>query len=389
MKTLILVVLLLFPIIHGKAENYYTDYSDWKEVETVPKLDQDLLEVKEEKQYKWYLKKREGKYFDVLDNHTEYPYQTDFFTFSEWSNWSEQKPVTTEFMELETRNVYYYQTMKKIRFIRLSQIETEDLEFTNIHIYNGEKEIQFVQKVKGDTILFELSEPCYADLLEINFTMIEVSELPKHFTIEWLYDLETIEHFETYSVFWFQGAYEAQYRYHDMAEKNLLWEEIRSSLEKIPNSVHCSVWKVEEYRYRNKLFYYEKEIREYSDSYSSLPLEKYPYPDLETEKTVFKIRTRERRNIKEKVKEIVKEKPIVKTIVKEESNKKAQLLEQDLKKAKGTIVSLQNEQSRKLESQSCKKVVENKNGFRKSIYLFLFLLLGFLLGRILASKKKF
>lgn len=393
MKKLVLIVLLLFPMIHVRAEISYTPYSDWREVEVLPNLENDLLEVRKEKQYQWYRLKKEGKYFKVGDEHKDYPVETEIFKYGEWSNWSNEKPVEVESLELETRKIYHYRTMRKIQFIRLSEIETKDLEITNIHIYNGKEEISFEMQKENSMIVFELEKPCYADQLEISFTMVETTNDEKHFKIEWLYDFDTVQNFETYCRFWFSGTYDVTYRSDNMAKKLIAWSEEEKSFDKIESDDYKMVWTEEQYRYREQFTYYEKEVREYNDSYSAFPLEEFPYPDLKTEKIVFQIRTREKKEVIEpKTEKVVKENfqpaPILLTDSGQEKDN-SESLEKELQAANLTIASLKNEKSKE-EVKPCTIISNKKSSHLKCIMLSLLLfLLGVLIGRILTSEKKF
>lgn len=397
MKKVILIVLLLIPMTCVRAEFSYTPYSDWKEVEVLPNLEDDLLEFREEKQYKWYRFKKEGKYFKLGDNHNEYPNKTEFFQYGEWSDWSNEKPIETKSLEIETRKIYHYRTMRKIQFIRLSEIETKALEIMNVHIYNGRKEILFDIQKEDSMVVFELKEPCYPDELEIKFTMEEESNDEKHFRIEWLYDFDTVQTFETYCRFWFSGTYDVTYRSENMAHKLIAWNKEEQSLDKIESDAYKKVWIEEQYRYRDYLIYYEKEIREYSDFYSTFPLKEFPYPDLETEKIVYQIRTREKIEESEPKKEFVEKIKIQQVPITLTNNfqekENSEILEKQLEEAHLTIASLKNEQSRKLETQvekTCPFISSQKESHLKCIILsLLFFLLGILIGRILTNEKKF
>lgn len=389
MKKLFLLLILLFPWNCVKAETYYSDYSDWKQVDALPKLSEDLFETKEEKKYLWYRLKKEGKYFKVGEINEEYPIKREFFQYGEWSLWSNQKPKIVEGIEIDTRKVYYYRLMKQIQFIRISQLSSKELQLVNLHTYKNAKEIDFQQYEIGSDIILELAEPCYVDELEIEFTLVDITENEKHLQIEWLYDLESPSCMKSFFWYFFTGAYETTYRYRNLAENDIVWEEKKSSIERLENNIHRQVWVEEQYRYREQYQYYEKEKREYNDVYSNKSIDDYVYLDPTTEKNILYVRTRKRIDLKKQ------------TIGPLEN--KDDSLKKQLEEANATIMTLQNENSKKkeeiinqyeknleVEEKGHKNVDIKKQSFDLSFFLLLFLIIvGLSIGRIVTIKKKF
>lgn len=454
MKKILLIVLLLFPMIQVSAETYYSPYyeSDQEHFD----IPEDLLEVEEEKQYLWYRLKRDGNYFLYGKNDPEYLIQTDFWKYDNWSQWSKSVPLENEHRQIEMRKVYYYQMMKQISWIKLSEIETDDLLFSGIQIYKNHKRISFESSRDGNTFLISLSEPCYMEELEIVFTLEERSNEEKHFKIQWLYDLDSPVAMENYTRFWFQGFYQVSYQYRNMAVKNLLWNDPIKSLDKVETNMHQQVQVEEEYRYREKLYYYEKETKEYDFQYRTIGTNEYPYKDQNTEKIVKKIKVRDKIHLpdlvvlKEKIelesliestipyqissninwnesgiyqiildtsfgvfkKDIYLDLPLVEPvfkiekvekviekpsqiIVKEKSEcvvvkEECKNVEKQLTEANATIMSLENESSTKKEKEANKKIPVQKQSMIPFSMLTLFLfILGIIIGRIMANKKKF
>lgn len=296
MKKLIWIILLMIPICHVKAEVYYSDYTDWKKVEEIPSLSTDLFEVKEEKEYLWYQLERVGEYFKKAEDHSSFPYETDFWKYGNWSNWTSDKIEASDEIEVEMRKVYDYQIMKMIRFIKLSNFSASQMTIRDVSIYNKNQEISFEESKIEDGYIYALSEPCYVDELEISFTLIDHTNLEKNFTIEWMYDLDTVSMYEQPRL-WFQGSLKQSYYYRNMLERNILWDpQINQSLEKMENKIHQMVWEREEYRYREKLHYYEKEMKKYAPDYQAFSIPGFPYKDESTVRTTLKVRTREKIN---------------------------------------------------------------------------------------------
>ena len=68
---------------------------------------------------------------------------------------------------------------------------------------------------------------------------------------------------EVYTRAWFEGTYLASYKYSNMNQNLILWEDERISYEKMDASIHQIVTEKLEYRYRERMNYYEKENKIY------------------------------------------------------------------------------------------------------------------------------
>lgn len=408
MKKIICLLLVLLPLSSVKAEEYYSDYTNWQVVEEIPKMDSDLLEVKEEHKYLWYTIKKEGNYFKEGEEHPEYPIKTDFWTFSTWSDWSLEKKEESLSQEQESRTIYRYQTMKPITYIRFSNMSS--IHMNEIQIYNGEEEIDFDIVEDKDNILLLLKNPCYVESLKVKIILQDSTNLEKHLQIEWLYDLETPVAMDLYSRFWFNGSYTKEYHYQNMVKKNIVWNDTMTSLEKVEASEYQLVQEETEYRYRDRLYYYEREWREYLDGYHSLMDE--AYPDLLTDKTTLYIRTRKRlepslvpeeKSIEENLVEDAVQEPLqnskefISSIPKNQNVKKnailkptCEALEKELEEANSTLMSSLNEKSEMKEEQASKSIDLKKQSVISPYFFYLVLFfLGMVFGRTLTKKKKF
>jgi hypothetical protein len=381
MKKLILLFLMFFPIFSVSA-------AEWKEVETIPVISGGTLEIKEEKEYQWYRIKKEGGYFKEAPS-KEFK-KTSFWTFGPWSDWQEEYPNGKE--NVESKNVYHYQLMQKIKYIRLSEINSSNLIFASIQIYKDRDQISYKMEELDNEIILELEDPCYFDELEVEMTLVNEFERENAFFIEWLYELDLPSCMQTYTRQWFSISTQISFIERKMMPNQFLYEEEKASLERVEENSHTKVSKKEYYRYQERLYYFEKEVKEYSREFSGIMIEGYPYPDFKTERKRLFCRIEKK---DPEIKEIPVEKviPIEKIVLKEQPLN--HLLEQDniflkreVKNLKYRIASCQNEKSENLEKNKSSKIVEvKKQSLEATLYVVTFLF-GYLLGRIVTTKKK-
>ncbi len=372
---------MFFPIFSVSA-------AEWKEVETIPVISGGTLEIKEEKEYQWYRIKKEGGYFKEAPS-KEFK-KTSFWTFGPWSDWQEEYPNGKE--NVESKNVYHYQLMQKIKYIRLSEINSSNLIFASIQIYKDRDQISYKMEELDNEIILELEDPCYFDELEVEMTLVNEFERENAFFIEWLYELDLPSCMQTYTRQWFSISTQISFIERKMMPNQFLYEEEKASLERVEENSHTKVSKKEYYRYQERLYYFEKEVKEYSREFSGIMIEGYPYPDFKTERKRLFCRIEKK---DPEIKEIPVEKviPIEKIVLKEQPLN--HLLEQDniflkreVKNLKYRIASCQNEKSENLEKNKSSKIVEvKKQSLEATLYVVTFLF-GYLLGRIVTTKKK-
>lgn len=393
MKKLLVLIFMLFPIFSVDAE-------EWQEIEKIPSINGSTLEIKEEKEYQWYRIKKEGGYFKEAPS--EEFRKTNFWTFAPWSEWQDTYPNEKDYVE--TKVVYHYQLMKKIKYIRLSEINNSNLTFASILIYNGRNQISYKLEEKDHEIVLELEEPCYFDELEIEMTLVNTNDEENAFLIEWLYELDLPSCMKTYTRQWFSVSTQISFIERKMMQNQLLYEKEKISIEKIEENAHTKVYQRKQYRYQERLDYYEKETKEYSKEFSSTMIESYPYPDLETErKRLFCRFNKKDPEMNEVVitkeipieKIVVKEIPVEKIVFKENLNNDLlkqdnNILKEEVENLKYRVASCQNEKSEDLEKNKNSKTVEvKKQSLGVSLYIIVIFLLGYLLGRIVTRKKKF
>lgn len=385
---------------------YKASADEWKEVEKIPTINGSTLEIKEEKEYQWYRIKKEGGYFKEAPS--EDFKKTEFsIVTSTWSDWQNEYPNGKEFVEAKT--VYHYQQMKKIKYIRISEKNNSNFTFAAIQLYKGRKQIQYQKEETENEIILELKEPCYFDELEVEMTLINTNKEENAFLMEWLYELNLPSCMKAYTRQWFNVSTTAIFTERKMTSNKSLYEEEHISLERVEENAHTKVYTSEQYRYQERLFYYEKETKEYSKEFSSVMIEGYPYPDFDTERTRLFCRFHKKPDeIKEVYvtkevpveKIVLKEVPVEKIVFKEASNSSLLkqdniFLKQEVENLKFRIASLSNEKSEVLEKNETleknvkqEKVSLKKQSLEASFSIVMFVL-GYLLGRIVTMKKKF
>jgi len=388
MKKLVMLILMVFPFFTVYAE-------EWKEVEKIPAINGGTLEIKEEKEYQWYKIKKEGGYFNEAPS--EEFLETNFWTFGPWSEWQEEYPNEKE--NIETKVVYHYQLMQKIKYIRVSEINNSSLTFASILVYKGRDQISYKMEKQDNEIILELEDPCYFDELEVEMTLVNEYEEENAFLIEWLYELDLPSCMQTYTRQWFSISTTINFMERKMMPNQFLYEEENVSSEKVEESAHTKVYRREQYRYQEKMHYYEKEIKEYSKEFSSTMIDGYPYPDLSTERKRLFCRVHK---VEPEIKEVIvtKEVPVEKLILKEIPIEKITLKEQpinsvlkqdniflkkEVENLKYRLATSQNEKSENLEKN--KTVEVRKQSLDIPVYIAI-LLFGYILGRIMTMKKK-
>lgn len=385
-------MLLLMPIYTANAE-------EWKEVEVVPTVNGSTLEIKEEKEYQWYKIKKEGGYFKEAPS--EEFTKTDFWTLTPWSEWGSEYPSGKDIVE--TKTIYHYRRMKKIKYIRLSEKNNSNFIFASIRIYSGKNEMPYKLEESGDEIILELKEPCYFDELEVEMTLTNRNKEENGFLIEWLYELDLPSCMQTYTRQWFTMSTQINFIERKMMPNEFLYEAEKISFDKVEENAHTTVYESEQYRYQERLDYYEKEIKEYSKGFSAVMIEGYPYPDLKTERKRFFCRFHKKEPEMKEIliikevpveKNILKEIPVEKIILKEHPmnhllEQDNALLKKDVENLKYRVASCQNEKSADVEkNKNSKKLEIKKQSLTLPFYIGIFVL-GYLSGRIVAMKKKF
>lgn len=144
---MLLLLVILFQPILVDALVYETDFSDWQEVSSKVE-DSSLIEGKEEKKYKFYQEEIVYSEDYIIKEHqtVEYPYQTDKWILTEFSDWKMEKPESYLERTIETKETYYYKNAKKVSSINLYNVDGTDdkLWITEIEILYQDEKIPYV-----------------------------------------------------------------------------------------------------------------------------------------------------------------------------------------------------------------------------------------------------
>ncbi len=119
------------------AATYYTDYSDWVEVDH-PIEDSELEEGMEKTKYKFYQEETiySDEYYALGQNPEMFPYRSDQKLIGEFGEWNKEEPEELEGRTIEKKTVYPYQELKKISEIEL-QVESaiqNQMEITELEV---------------------------------------------------------------------------------------------------------------------------------------------------------------------------------------------------------------------------------------------------------------
>ena len=143
--TIIFMTIILINPINASVQTYYSDYSNYGDYILNPPNKTELIDVKEVTMYKYYKEEKElGDYYLINKNNSAYPYLDPLdFIVTNYTDYTEVKPDNELGRNIKTQPVYYYQDLKKIRYIH----------FNNFLGYRDELNInEIVVTANGETI---------------------------------------------------------------------------------------------------------------------------------------------------------------------------------------------------------------------------------------------
>ena len=145
MKRIIFIILIvIFCQEKVYAKTYYSkygNYSDWSDEVLV---ENELMDVEIEKRYKWYYFDRlDDEYLKLSDNYVNIDYND--FIYTDYSDWEYTEILKQENIEVETRNIYKYQDIEDVRYIKLDNLYGSSNKFriTEIDVFVDGKKINF------------------------------------------------------------------------------------------------------------------------------------------------------------------------------------------------------------------------------------------------------
>jgi len=153
MRKVFLILIFLVPInilTKGYTEFGSYQYSDKRVLES------DLVEVIKEEKYKFYYKRKvySNNYYMIGKNNSFFPYRSNKKKYGKYSNYQISKPKMIKGREVEEKVVVKYQPLKKIRYIKISNITHPQLyvHVGDINIYYNDVKINYTYDANYEVI---------------------------------------------------------------------------------------------------------------------------------------------------------------------------------------------------------------------------------------------
>ena len=339
MKKIAIVIIgatILMNSVNADLQNYYSKYSDYGPYTESYIEETDLVDVRKTTAYRYYKEKREyGDYYLINKNNSMYPYvDTSDFIVTNYSNWSETIPNNEIGRNIQTRDVYYYQDMKKVRYIHFTDLHgyMHQLNINEIFVRANGVNIpysiycegcseNFYEKITNQKISYEgsyvlwggylrLDLGQYYNLSDLNilFYITDTSEWEKKYKISVSREesLNSNIYSEVLSRMFFKHNNYDDYNeiQHQLDKINLVspeWDGQVKSYNPVVATTTRRIDKKVEYRYQDTLFHYYKLIRVYAnDYYTNAPLG-FPIKDELDKIEYYQSRYRDRVTIKKKI----------------------------------------------------------------------------------------
>lgn len=320
----IVVLFLCFSVIGCvSADTYYSDYSKFSTYQEDAVIGNDCVEIQTEDRYLWYQEKEIGDYFILGENDSLY-HQVDMSKMKEtsFSKWKEEAPEDKPNRVIEQRTVYRYQDRKKARYVHLYGLQGKsNFTIVSLDISINNKKIDYdavctdcVKQDKyafvvpnGGEIFLDLHETYPFEKLEITMVLHDETTAEKRYIFDVTYDEEGKEVLASrLSRLWFTNpkyddkeiAFTGEESYQ---LKSPQWEEEHETSKEMEATSSRKVTKVEQYRYMDQLYYYYYLKRTYKEKYDTHGNKTYPLQDLNSKKTFYSYRTRNKIVLKEPI----------------------------------------------------------------------------------------
>lgn len=323
MKKIVLLIMLVLFTMNVNAKTYYSDYSQYKLVDKkVEKTD--TIDVKIEKKYLIYKENKTEAFYP------SYMEIEDMIKTGETkivtSSWLDEKPNELIGRTIIEKNLYEYQNMKKIRYLKLTNlVNSKDyLHLTELSIFNGATKLDYeiksnlkdINNIKDndltnyaildeeDEIIIDLKENIdITDLaMMYHFHITTTSDI--YFTME-LYGEEFENVYARRTIYSPVNINDFEYPSYLIDEdhfniENPLYDEKQISETKIRKTNFNIVNLVTKYKTEDLYIKYEKTDREYLDDYYGVPIDGYEL-DLDSIKEFYYIRTRDKVEISDEL----------------------------------------------------------------------------------------
>lgn len=316
MKKIILFLFALVITLKVNAKTYYSDYSEYKQVDE-PIEKSDIFDLKVEEKYLLYKENKIEAFYPSymeIDDMTK----TDE-TKIEVSSWLDEKPNELIGRNIIEKELYEYQNMKKIKHLKISNLINDEgiFQFAELIIMNGSEKIEYdikteieeIEKIKDADlttyvelsndieIIIELSEEVYINDLKMGFHVHIEEDADIYYNIsfygeefESIYASKTTHssvnvNSDNNAFYFIKGT--------NLTLNNPLYEEKMLSEEKIEKNKFNIVNLVTKYKTEDLYIKYERIEREYLDDYYTEEIGDYKL-DLESKKDFYYVRTRDK-----------------------------------------------------------------------------------------------
>lgn len=330
MKKIILILFFFISCVDIKAEVFYSDYGSYSAFTEEFIKEDDLISVDIQKRYKLYNEIRSnGNYYIEGNNEKDFPYiDRDDYIVTDFTDWVDKIPDYVPNRMLESKIIYEYSKMKKIRYIHLYNFYGNNgvFKIAELRVYSNNIEIpikvfcencseNFSQNVldgnnysvrgyvKNTTgyIRIDLNDYYDADTLLIVPYVADSSSEKKRYSLKFTREEDFNSrsyvkgNFNTY----FQHQTEDIASPYSFNKKNYqvddpLYEESKISGGMVLETLTTKVVEHKLYRYKDKLYRYYKYKKEYSNDYYSDKNDKFKYIDKENYKLYYRYKKREK-----------------------------------------------------------------------------------------------
>ncbi len=262
-----LIIILLIFVTKVIAKNYGIEYRPIEELN---------LKVDEIKKYRFYKESKISAYFIEDENPTFFEKKDDFY-YSDYSEWSLNKPMLKKNREIKERDVYIYQKLKKIKKFLIEVFDEEEtvLEFS-LKINGFSVNTSSFCRTCSPNAYMYIQDESYNKAVKIDKMSIEMNDYyyPEEFKFKVMFNKEGVNYKITiYGDNENDILYENNY-VSDLSLKYITidgftpynaYEEEIIKYEETPNMKLKEQYK--EYAYRDKYFLYEYMYKDYYPTY--------------------------------------------------------------------------------------------------------------------------
>lgn len=316
MKKIILFIMSFLFVANVNAKTYYSDYGEYKSIEEKVEKS-DIVDLKTEEKYLIYKESKTEAFYPSymeIDDMVKTD-ETKIVT----SPWLDEKPNKLIGRNIIERELYEYQNMKKIRYIKITNMINESglFEFSEFIAINNLGKVEYdivgsneeINKIRdadlttyvplesNAEVIIDLKDPIDINDLKIGFHVHITKNTDIYYTLE-LYGEEFKNIYAEKSIHSSVGVdednnafYFIDKSYFDLVSP--LYQEKQLSENKVVKNKFNIVNLVTKYKTEDLYIKYEKIEREYLDDYYLEPIEGYKL-DLESKKEFCYIRTRDK-----------------------------------------------------------------------------------------------